>query len=73
METTRFSRFPTLLRFPPLGSGLLSQEVQMPSEPNDYIVQGHGTWWMVTRQSSQETIYAGPRLVEFLISKSVKS
>lgn len=26
----------------PLGSGLLSQEVQVPGEPDDYIVQQHG-------------------------------
>lgn len=70
METTRLSRCPTLLRFPPLGSGLLSQEVQVPGEPSDYIVQQHGAWWMVTRQSDQATVYAGPGPVSVLRSSA---
>ena len=70
METTHLSRYPTLIRYPDPGSALRGHEQEVPGQPSDYIVQQLGVWWMVTRQDSQETIYAGPGPVEVLQSRA---
>ena len=64
MEKTPVNTFQTILIFPQLGSGPANLEAAIPGDPSDYIVQQHGAWWMVTRQNSQETIYAGPGPVQ---------
>lgn len=39
-------------------------ETEILGNPEDFIVQQHGSWWMVTNRKNQETIYAGPGPVE---------
>jgi hypothetical protein len=58
------------MRYPILTDVLRTQELVLPGEPRDYIVQQHGGWWMVTRQADLQTVYVGPGPVEVLLSRA---
>lgn len=51
---------PTLLRAPDLRGVIHQQEIPLGGAPADYLVQQHSGWWMVTRLTDGETVYAGP-------------
>ena len=59
---------PTLLRAPDLRGAIHLQEVALVGMPGDYLVQQHRGWWMVTRLTDGETVYAGPGPVEVIRS-----
>ena len=61
---------PTLLRVPDLSDVVRLQEVPLEGMPADYLVQQHHGWWMVTRLTDGETVYAGAGPVEVLRSRA---
>lgn len=62
--------YPTLLRVPDLREAVRQREIPLTGVPNDYHVQQRHGWWLVTRLTDGETVYAGPGPVEVVVSSS---
>lgn len=58
----------TLLCVPDLRGAVRLREIPLNGRPSDYLVQQHHGWWMVTRLTDGETVYAGSGPVELVVS-----
>ena len=62
--------YATRLRVPGQRGAVRLREIPLKGMPIDYLVQQHHGWWMVTRLTDGETVYAGYGPVELVVSSS---